>query len=106
MIKMPENIRQRPTYLEKIRPFIRKSLIKVLSGQRRVGKSYLLFQVIQAIQSEDKTANIIYINKEDLSFSFITNAASLNEYVLSHLKKEVVNYIFIDEIQDVTDFEK
>ena len=61
----------RKYYLEKIRPFMRKSLIKVLVGQRRVGKSYVLQQLIQEIQSTEPHAHIIYINKEDLQFSFI-----------------------------------
>jgi len=77
-----------------------------LSGQRRVGKSYLLFQLIHVVQSQDPTGNIIYINKEDLQFDTIRNAASLNEYILSRSKQDVTNYIFIDEIQDIAEFEK
>jgi len=77
-----------------------------LSGQRRVGKSYLLFQLIHFVQSQDPTANIIYINKEDLQFDTIRDAASLNEYILSRSKQDVPNYIFIDEIQDIAEFEK
>jgi len=85
---------------------MRKSLIKVLSGQRRVGKSYLLFQIINFITSQDPKANIIYINKEDLQFDTIRDAASLNEHILSRSKNDVPNYIFIDEIQDIAEFEK
>ena len=77
-----------------------------MSGQRRVGKSYLLFQLIHVVQSQDPTGNIIYINKEDLQFDTIRNAASLNEYILSRSKQDVTNYIFIDEIQDIAEFEK
>lgn len=83
-----------------------KNIIKVLSGQRRVGKSYLLFQLIQIIRKENPEANIIYINKEDLQFDLIKDAATLNEYVLSKRKPEIKNYIFIDEIQDIFEFEK
>jgi len=43
----PDTIHTRPHYLEKIRPFIGQNIIKVLTGQRRVGKSYLLYQIIQ-----------------------------------------------------------
>jgi predicted AAA+ superfamily ATPase len=71
-----------------------------------VGKSYLLFQIIHLIQSQDSKANIIYINKEDLQFDAIRDAASLNEYVLSKTKSDAPNYIFIDEIQDIAEFEK
>jgi predicted AAA+ superfamily ATPase len=96
----------RRIYLERIQPFIRKGLIKVLSGQRRVGKSYLLFQLIQHIQSLDPAANIIYINKEDLQFDHLRNAETLNEYILSKSVTQAPNYIFIDEIQDIIEFEK
>ena len=53
---------KRPYYLEKIIPFIGTDLIKVLIGQRRVGKSYILFQLIDEIIAKDKKANIVYIN--------------------------------------------
>ena len=48
-----------------------QSIIKVFTGQRRVGKSYLLFQIIQLIQKKNKKASIIYINKEDLNYLLI-----------------------------------
>lgn len=105
-MKLPTKIIQRPIYISKIRPYIRKNLIKVLTGQRRVGKSYLIFQLIEEILKEEPNANIIYINKEDLQYDFIKNAGDLNEYITSKLKTDQHNYIYIDEIQDITDFEK
>ena len=102
----PDSIIPRDTYINEIKPFIGKGLIKVLSGQRRVGKSYLLFQIINFVQSQDSKANIIYINKEDLKYDHIRDAASLNEYILSNSKSGAPNYIFIDEIQDIPEFEK
>jgi uncharacterized protein len=105
-MNIPAQIIPRDAYVERIKPFIKKGLIKVLSGQRRVGKSYLLFQLIHFVQSQDPKANIIYINKEDLQFDTIRDAASLNEYILSNSKQDVPNYIFIDEIQDIAEFEK
>lgn len=85
---------------------MRKPIIKVLTGERRVGKSYLLYQLIQKIQSEEPEANIIYINKEDMEYDTIQDARGLHDYVTSKLVPEGINYIFIDEIQDITDFEK
>lgn len=105
-MKIPDTIKPRDVYIERIRPFIGKSLIKVFSGQRRVGKSYLLFQLMQVIRRENKNANFIYINKEDIQFDFIRHANDLNEYITTLLKKDVRNYIFIDEIQDISEFEK
>jgi predicted AAA+ superfamily ATPase len=103
MIKFPQII-ERATYIHKIIPFMEQSIIKVFTGQRRVGKSYLLFQIIQLIQKKNKKASIIYINKEDLTFSNIKNALDLNEYVQSKKKENQKNYIFIDEIQEIENF--
>lgn len=105
-MNVPANIISRDHYLQQILPFARKNLIKVLSGQRRVGKSYLLFQLMQHIQQEEPSASIIYINKEDLRFDAIRNANDLNEFVTARLREGQRNYIFIDEIQDIQDFEK
>jgi len=105
-VKIPDTIKPRDIYIERIRPFIGKNIIKVLSGQRRVGKSYLLFQVMQIIRQENKDANIIYINKEDLQFDHIRYADDLNEYILTLSKKGVKNCIFIDEVQEISEFEK
>ena len=103
---LPKQLISRNSYISRIKPFINKNLIKVLTGQRRVGKSYLLFQLIQEIEQLDTNANLIYINKEDLSFDFIHNAQDLNTYVLSLILEDKKNYIFIDEIQDIAEFEK
>ncbi|MET3730528.1 ATP-binding protein [Moheibacter stercoris] len=95
----------RPKYLKRIEPFIGKNLIKVFTGQRRVGKSYLLFQIIEEIKKKDSEAKIIYINKEDLAFAHIRNADDLNGYVLQNKSAEQKTYVFIDEIQDIENFE-
>ena len=103
-LKIPGNIRRRSAYLDKVMPFVGKPIIKVLTGQRRVGKSYLLFQIIQWICEQEKSAAILYINKEDLAFGFMKNAADLSEYVLMHADKAEKTYVFIDEIQDIKNF--
>jgi len=103
---MQKDIIIRQKYLDKILPFIQKPLIKVLTGQRRVGKSYILKQTIQYIQEIDKTANIIYINKENIVFDFIKTGIDLNDFVEKETKTEVKNYVFIDEIQEIEEFEK
>jgi predicted AAA+ superfamily ATPase len=103
---MQEDIIIRQKYHDLIVPFQRKPIIKVLTGQRRVGKSYILKQTIQHIEQEDKSANILYINKENLAFDFIKTAPDLNDYVQKNTKEGVKNYIFIDEIQEIAQFEK
>jgi hypothetical protein len=81
------------------------NLIKVFTGQRRVGKSYLLYQIIQEVLKYNETATILYINKEDLVFSEIKTAQDLNNYVQIHKSKTEKTYLFIDEIQDIENFE-
>ncbi len=96
----------RSTYFGRIKPFIGKSLIKVLTGQRRVGKSFLLKQIIEHIRNIDKTAHVIYIDKELDEFRDITDEASLYQYVKAQLHDKHNNYLFIDEIQEIEAFEK
>jgi predicted AAA+ superfamily ATPase len=102
---IPDNIQLRSSYMDRIAPFIGQNVIKVLTGQRRVGKSYLLFQIIQWVKEQDEKARILYINKEDLAFAFLKTADDLNQYVLTH-KAEIgkKTYVFIDEIQDIENF--
>ena len=60
---------ERKIYTEKVRPFMNKDIIKVFVGQRRVGKSYLLFQIMDLIKNDfGRDSNIIYINKEANEF--------------------------------------
>ena len=105
-MKFPQNLIKRQGYIEQIIPFMQKSLIKVLTGQRRVGKSFLLFQLMRHVLQNNPDANLIYINFEDFAYSKIQTAEDMYNYILSKSKKEGINYIFIDEIQEVTDFEK
>ena len=105
-MKIPKVIKKRDGYIARIVPFMRKPLIKVLTGQRRVGKSYLLFQLMEQVQNEEPDAHIIYINREDMKFDFMRTALDLNNYILANRKEGVRNFIFIDEIQDIAEFEK
>jgi len=97
---------ERPIYTNKIMPFVDKDIIKVLTGQRRVGKSYILFQLILEIKKQNPLANMIYINKELKPFEHIVDDGLLYDFVKSNLNSNVKNYLFVDEIQDITEFEK
>jgi len=83
---------------------MRQSIVKVMIGHRRVGKSYILYQLMEIIRKEDTTANIIYINKEDIEFADMRTYKELNDYVISKSVDSKMNYIFVDEIQEITDF--
>ncbi len=97
----------RPKYDTRIRPFIGKSLIKVLIGQRRVGKSYLLRQVQAEISATSASYNLILIDKEREDFRQITNDIELSAHIHSKAVTTpgVMNYVFIDEVQEIKDFE-
>ncbi|MEK7078757.1 MAG: AAA family ATPase, partial [Patescibacteria group bacterium] len=93
-------------YLHTIKPYIHTNIIKVIVGQRRVGKSYFLYQVMDEIKKIDKGANIIYINKELYEFDRIEDYHDLKTYVENKSSKKEKNYVFIDEIQEIDQFEK
>ncbi len=96
----------RQKYLDKVKPFIDKKLIKVFVGQRRVGKSYLMKLCSHYILSQKPDANIIFIDKELYEFDNITDYHSLISYVNKNIAEEKSNYLFIDEVQEIADFEK
>lgn len=98
----------REKYLSKIRSFYHtESLIKIIYGMRRSGKSVILKQIMDEIMksgvSED---NIIYINFESLKYDFIKNAKDLYNYIESLKTNKNKYYVFLDEIQKVEEFEK
>ena len=95
----------RQYYTDLIAPFIGKNIIKVLTGQRRVGKSYILKQLSQHILNTDSEANIIFINKEYDDFANIITSDDLSSYINPRLKPDKANFLFIDEVQDVKGFE-
>lgn len=105
-MNFPRILKKRKGYIDRIKPFMQKSVAKMLTGQRRVGKSFLLYQLIEEILAEEPDANIIYVNLEDFTFSSLQTAEDLHSYIISHSKEKVKNYIFIDEIQDIPGFEK
>ena len=81
--------------MDRLLPYVGKNIIKVLTGQRRVGKSYILKSVGQHIRETDLTANIIAIDLEDFAFSHITDAKSLHDEITGRMKEGCRNYIFL-----------
>lgn len=96
---------KREKYLEKIRPYYGKDLIKVLTGQRRVGKSYLLQLIRLELEAINPTANIIFIDLERFEFDKIRTYEDLYLYIKT-AQKPGDNYLFIDEIQNIEGFER
>ena len=104
MVKIPSVLYHRDAYIERIKPFMNSPIVKVMTGHRRVGKSFILFQLIERIKNEEKNANIIYINKEDIEFVDIVSYRELHDYISKRLVSDRKNYIFIDEVQEIADF--
>ena len=99
---------KRELYIEKIKSFIDKDIIKVLTGIRRSGKSVMLKLIMEELkQNKIDEKQFININFENLINIELTTADKLYEYILkkvSEIKKKC--YIFLDEIQEVKDWEK
>ncbi len=98
----------RNKYLDKIKPFINKPIIKIITGMRRVGKSYFFKQIIDELQNNDvPKENILYIDKDDIDFDFIDDYKQLNQYIVDKMSEIKGNkYLFIDEVQEIDSWEK
>lgn len=95
----------RQHYLSKVEKYLGKDMIIVLTGQRRVGKSYML-KMIRDIKAKDKNNNVIYVDKEKKGFDHIKTYQDLNAYIDAHYQTGKMNYILIDEVQEIEDFER
>lgn len=98
---------RRDIYLNRIKPFIDKPIVKILVGMRRVGKSTILYQINNEILNYVDEANKIYMNFESFEFSNINDAKELVSFIKEKIgdKKEKI-YLFFDEIQLIKDWEK
>jgi predicted AAA+ superfamily ATPase len=97
----------RPSYLEQIKPFIGKHIIKVLVGVRRAGKSTLLTLLRQHLLAQGiPEANMLHLQFESEEFSQIRNKDDLVKYVQEHVDKAKPVQLFFDEIQEVDGWEK
>ena len=98
----------REKYLNRIKPFINKPLIKIITGIRRCGKStFLKILIDDLIRSKVNPENILLINKDSLEFDHINTYTDLNDFVASKFQKIKGNrYLFIDEIQTIENWEK
>jgi predicted AAA+ superfamily ATPase len=96
----------RELYLKRIRPFYHSELIKVITGVRRCGKSTVILQIMDELKNTGiNDEQIIYINFEDYKFHKLATADLLYEYLQQRIRKTHKTYLFIDEIQNVKNFE-
>ncbi len=98
---------ERPEYLNKLIRFKDKELVKVVTGIRRCGKSTLFDIYCDYLKSEGvEDAQIIRINLENPDFHYMKQYLDLYQYINQKLNNEKMNYIFIDEVQNVPEFQK
>ena len=95
----------RQSYLDKIERYLGKDTIIILTGQRRVGKSYIL-RLFRDKMSLDERANVIFIDKEKHQYDDIKTYKDLNAYIDERRDRSKTNFILVDEIQDIEEFEK
>ena len=95
----------RPQYLDQIEHYLGKDTIIILTGQRRIGKSSVLRMFRDKIR-QDSDANVIFIDKEKHEFDDIKTYKDLNAYIDGRRDGKKLNYILVDEIQDIEGFEK
>ena len=98
----------RSHYLDVLKVLKGKNLIKVATGVRRCGKSTLMSQFQDVLRTENETASIISINIDMPDFRFLAEKSwkDVYDYIVEQLKNNVTNYVFIDEVQNVKEFEK
>lgn len=95
----------RPQYIEKLAGLINRGMMLILVGQRRVGKSKVLELFRDWLKANRSEANVVYINKELQEFGDIATAKQLYDYAIARLPEGAENYLLIDEIQDVANYE-
>jgi len=98
---------ERPDYLAKLAGYRDKKLIKVVTGIRRCGKSTLLEQFHSwLLKNGVNEKQIQSINFEDMEYSHLSDSRVLHDYILKHCVPKKMNYIIMDEIQHINEFQK
>lgn len=95
----------RPHYVNRIVKLIDKGVMLFLIGQRRVGKSYLLCLLREWLSENVENSNVVYINKEFEISNEIKNSHQLYSYALERFVEGCRNYLLIDEVQDIENYE-
>ena len=98
----------REHYLEKIRPFLGKPVVKAITGMRRVGKSVFVRQIMELLSTEGVAPDaIVYVDMESLEYDFIRDYRALNDHVIArsaHVSGKI--HVLIDEVQDISEWER
>lgn len=96
----------REIYMNKLLAYKDTEFIKVITGIRRCGKSSLLKLFMEKIQEDDKNVNVIYMNFESFKFDEISDYKDMYKKISQQINKKEKNYILLDEVQRVKEWEK
>ena len=99
------NMISRPNYYNKLDKLLGKGVLVVLTGMRRVGKSYVMKE-LAARKGKEPDGNVIYIDKEKTAFDFVATYKDLVNYIDEKMDLSKHNYLLIDEVQEIEDFER
>ena len=104
---MKEKIIYRKEYMDKLNLYKDKQIIKVITGIRRSGKSTILNEFKkELIDNGVLEKNIISINFEDNDNRELLDFQKLHDFIIEKANKKSMNYVFLDEIQNVKEFQK
>ncbi|MCA0334751.1 MAG: ATP-binding protein [Bacteroidetes bacterium] len=98
---------ERNTYIQQIVPFIDKPQVKIITGIRRSGKSFVLRLLLEELTNKGiKPKQVISVNFESFEYADLLNAKELYNYLKQQIKNKQRYYILLDEIQEVHEWEK
>ena len=100
----------RKSYTDNILSYSNNKLIKVIVGQRRAGKSYILRQIADELMSNGVNPNnVFYFNKEFIDFDFVRHYSDLEKLIKEYkaqIKPKGKIYLLLDEIQNIAEWER
>ena len=97
----------RPMYMNRLKPFINTPFVKILTGVRRCGKSTILLMLIEELKKQAVLeSQIIHFNFDSMKYDNIKDRKLLYKVISEKIKPKVTNYIFLDEVQEIEDWER
>ena len=97
----------RPMYMNQLKPFVNTPFVKILTGVRRCGKSTILLMLIEELKKQGVLeSQIIHFNFDSMKYDNIKDRKLLYKVISEKIKPNVKNYIFLDEVQEIENWER
>ena len=94
-------------YMNQLKPFVNTPFVKILTGVRRCGKSTILLMLIEELKKQGVLeSQIIHFNFDSMKYDNIKDRKLLYKVISEKIKPNVKNYIFLDEVQEIEDWER